>query len=111
MRNINELDINFTRLSKLFKALSDENRLKLFIIIYEAVENCDCKKDDWNEEACIKSLAENLNITLPTVSHHIKELVNAGLVITNKKGRWVQCQTNHESLDEINNFFMKLKGK
>jgi len=109
MRDIKDLKANFPELTRVFKALSDENRLKLFAVIYEATENCTCNKDDWNEEACIKSLAEGLNISLPTVSHHIKELVNSGLITTQKKGRWVQCAVNHKRLTEITNFLNELK--
>ncbi|MFC1855488.1 ArsR/SmtB family transcription factor [Thermodesulfobacteriota bacterium] len=109
MRTLDDFNLDFADLAKIFKALSDKNRLTLFTIIYEATYHCECNKDDWNEEACIKYLAESLNITMPTVSHHIKELVNAGLITTEKKGRWVQCSTNHKRLDEVTNFFTKLK--
>lgn len=110
MRDLKEMKMKFADIAKLFKALSDENRLKLFAIIYEVTENCDCCKDgEWNDEACMKYLAEHLNITLPTISHHIKELVNAGLVVTEKKGRWVQCKINHERLSEVKEFFNTLK--
>jgi ArsR family transcriptional regulator, arsenate/arsenite/antimonite-responsive transcriptional repressor len=92
---------------KIFKALSDENRIKILEYIQakcsEAYEGT-CEPDG----ACASDLAESLGITPATVSHHIKELVNAGLIITQKQGRWVYCQINDAALSEATMFLSKL---
>jgi DNA-binding transcriptional ArsR family regulator len=111
MGQLEEIWGDFKGLTKIFKALSDETRFKLFTIIYWAAEKCDCKKDEWNEESCMKYLAEQLDVTMPTISHHIKELVNAGLVMTEKKGRWVSCRISPERLGEIRGFLDQFKEK
>lgn len=74
---------NFT---KIFKALADENRLKILLFVYKKECKCKDSQPSCQNETCIKDLSKLLNITTPTISHHIKELVNAGLIITKKKG-------------------------
>lgn len=88
---------NQTALIRIFKALSDENRLTILSLIYKNEARCRCdKKEECLDETCIKNLSDSLSISLPTTSHHIKELVNAGLITTKKKGRWVYCQINRK---------------
>lgn len=94
--------------TKIFKALADENRIKILEYIQvKCGKHCegDCEPDG----ACASDLAESLNITPATVSHHIKELVNAGLIATQKQGRWVYCTTNDEALSEAMAFLNKLR--
>ena len=57
-------------------ALADGNRLRIVQII--AKENAICARD----------LLKELDITQPTLSHHMKALVNCGFVTRTKKGRW-----------------------
>jgi DNA-binding transcriptional ArsR family regulator len=84
---------------KVFKALSDDNRLKILDHISTKKETKSCC-----EGACVKDLAEYLGVSMATVSHHIKELVNAGLIETRKDGKWVYCCVNKEAIKEINTF-------
>ncbi|WP_083941934.1 ArsR/SmtB family transcription factor [Sanguibacter suarezii] len=61
-----------------FKALSDPTRLRLLSLV-AAHEN---------GEASVVDLTEPLNLTQPTVSHHLKILVDAGLLTRDKRGVW-----------------------
>ncbi len=100
-------ELEFNRLSKIFKALSDENRLKILSTIYESKT-----KDDFDapyDAACVKNLAKCVNLTVPTVSYHIKELMNAGLIHVEKKGKWVYCHIDKESYVEIVDFLKNFK--
>jgi len=102
------------KLTKIFKALADENRLK--ILLGTQKQECQCSNDKSCDSrcACIKDLSKPLKITVPTVSHHIKELVNAGLVNTKKEGRWVYCYVNKKAIDDIYRFldnFSNNKGR
>lgn len=95
---------------KIFKALSDENRIKILEQIRRnevslACENPDCVPED----ICVTSLASSLEITPATASHHIKELAQAGLITTVKKGRWVYCQVNQEAFFRVAEFIKQLK--
>lgn len=61
---------------KLFKALADQNRLQI-IELLRCGEKC----------ACV--ILEELNIAQPTLSHHMKILVDAELVNFRKEGKWM----------------------
>ncbi len=59
----------------IFKALSDENRIRILKMLHSG-EKCACK------------LLEELNISQPTLSHHMKILCDAGLVTGRKEVKW-----------------------
>ena len=58
------------------KALTDENRLAIMLALQHG-EKCGCE------------LLEELNITQPTLSHHMKILADSGLVDYYKEGKWM----------------------
>jgi ArsR family transcriptional regulator, arsenate/arsenite/antimonite-responsive transcriptional repressor len=60
------------------KALADPTRLRIvsMLLAHESMEACTC------------DLTEPLGLTQPTVSHHIKKLVMAGLVTGERRGTW-----------------------
>ncbi len=64
------------QIAELFKALSDENRIKILQLLHGG-EKC----------ACV--LLDDLHITQPTLSHHMKILCDAGIVQGRKDGKWV----------------------
>jgi ArsR family transcriptional regulator len=61
-----------------FRALADPNRLRLLSIV----------KAGESGEACVCDLTEPLDLGQPTVSHHLKILVEAGLLHREKRGTW-----------------------
>ncbi len=61
-----------------FKALSDPTRLRLLSQV--AAQDC--------ATVCACDLGATLGISQPTVSHHMKKLVEAGLVTREQRGRW-----------------------
>lgn len=65
-------------LSSRFKALSDPNRLRIMSIISSNADS----------ETCVCDLSEPLNLSQPTVSHHLKVLVEAGMLRREKRGIW-----------------------
>ncbi|MGI9647473.1 MAG: ArsR/SmtB family transcription factor [Acidimicrobiia bacterium] len=66
------------RLAEWYRVLADPTRLRLLSLISAAGEAC---------AAC--DLVEPLGVSQPTVSHHLKTLREAGLVESEKRGRWV----------------------
>lgn len=100
---------NISNLAKMFKALADENRLKILLFVYK--KECKCKDSQLSckNEACIKDLSKSLSITTPTISHHIKELVNAGLIITKREGKWIYCRVNRKAFEKHFNFLNVFK--
>lgn len=91
-------------LAKIFKSLADENRLKILLFIHRKECMCNDGKFSCRNETCIKDLSNLLDITIPTISHHIKALVTAGLITTNRKGKWVYCKINQNTFQKINHF-------
>ena len=59
----------------IFKAFCDENRIRI-IEMLRSGEKCACK------------LLEELNVTQPTLSHHMKILCDSGIVTGRKEGKW-----------------------
>lgn len=60
----------------IFKAFCDENRIRILKMLRSG-EKCACK------------LHEELNVTQPTLSHHMKILCDSGVVVGRKEGRWM----------------------
>ncbi|MGE5403354.1 MAG: ArsR/SmtB family transcription factor [Candidatus Saccharibacteria bacterium] len=87
-----------SQLTRIMKALSNENRLELYLEIAKRSE-----VDFSTEEECfISDIMCCLNIGAPTISHHLKELVNAGLIITEKRGKYLVARVNTETIDAVN---------
>lgn len=61
-----------------FKAIADPTRLRLLSMV-AAHEG---------QEACVCDLTEPVALSQPTVSHHLKVLVDAGLLTRSKRGTW-----------------------
>jgi ArsR family transcriptional regulator len=69
-------------LAHLLKALADPTRLRLLSLI-QAHEG---------GEACVCDLTAPVGLSQPTVSHHLKVLLDAGLVTRNRRGTWAYYQ-------------------
>jgi ArsR family transcriptional regulator len=65
-------------LARTFKALSDPTRLRLISIVAGSE----------GEEACVCDLTDPVGLSQPTVSHHLKILVEAGFLTRSKRGSW-----------------------
>lgn len=86
-----------TEIARLFKALSDPNRLKVLQLLRECCPPGCCATDAGIENT-VSRLASQFDLSLSTVSHHLKELRNAGLIVCEKRGQSVHCAPNEEAL-------------
>ncbi|NLA37498.1 MAG: helix-turn-helix transcriptional regulator [Actinobacteria bacterium] len=77
------------RLAGAFAALADPVRLRLLALVAAAGEMCSC------------DLVEPLGKSQPTVSHHTKVLAEAGLIVGEKRGRWVWWSVVPEQLEML----------
>jgi len=66
------------RVARVFKALGDPTRVRLLSLIAASADR----------EACICDLTAPVGLSQPTVSHHMKQLVEAGLVTRDQRGKW-----------------------
>jgi ArsR family transcriptional regulator len=76
------------RLARLFRALGDQHRVRLLSMIAAAEGG----------EACICDLTAPLGLAQPTVSHHMKQLADAGLVTREQRGKWAYYKVVPEVL-------------
>ena len=82
------------RIASLLKALSDPTRLRLLSHVAAQGRNSVCACD----------LTEPLGISQPTVSHHMKKLVDAGLLTREQKGRWAHYSVVPSAFAELRSF-------
>jgi ArsR family transcriptional regulator len=90
-------------LSRVFKALGDENRLAIFQLLRErCAGGCEVSED--GADRTVTEIAKEFDLALSTVSHHLKELRNADLVICEKHGKQVYCRVNETLLQDLEAF-------
>jgi ArsR family transcriptional regulator len=90
-------------LARVFKALGDENRLAIFQLLRErCAGGCEVSED--GADRTVSEIAKEFDLALSTVSHHLKELRNAGLVVCEKHGKRVYCQVNATLLEDLEAF-------
>ncbi len=96
------------KLSKMFKALSNEQRLKLFKNIYEWQLTNMMPEEDLGScvgiEKAFTKACGCMTISRSTISHHLKELQNAGLISCTRHGKQMSCKINQDAVDLIKNF-------
>ncbi len=86
---------------KLLKALANENRLAIF----EYLRRHDLSCDERGEGCTVGDIAQQYDLALSTISHHLKELKEAGLIKCVQHGQYTYCAINQEAVDELSRFF------
>lgn len=79
------------RLARVLKALADPSRLRLISMVATGEDS----------GSCVCDLAEPLDLGQPTVSHHLKVLVDAGILSREKRGTWAYYRIVPGSLEGI----------
>jgi ArsR family transcriptional regulator len=79
-------------LSTLLKLISDNSRLQLLCILQ-------------NGEHCVCQLMEQANLSQSLISHHLKDLKDAGLVVDRKDSRWVYYSLTPKGINITNLIF------
>jgi ArsR family transcriptional regulator len=78
-------------LAGLLKAVADPTRLRLLSIIQAGEDH----------EACVCDLTDGVGLSQPTISHHLKVLLEAGLVTREKRGTWAYYRAVPERLSAL----------
>ena len=76
-------------LAKVFAALADPVRLRLLSLVAAGDEVCSC------------DLEEPLGKSQPTISHHTKALADAGLLVGEKRGRWMMWRVVPDRVEAL----------
>ena len=83
-------------MNSLFKALNDETRRQILDLLKEKDRNAG-------------EIAEKFNISKPSISHHLDILKRADLIVSEKKGQFVEYSLNTTILDDLLNWIITLK--
>lgn len=102
---LNKQSENIEDLADIFKALSNPNRLRIFLKLIRCCKPGTVVNINADDSAYIGELGADLGIVKSTVSHHIKELKRAGLIRTERQGQRVSCCVDPEIIKLIGNFF------
>ena len=76
------------KMARVFKAMGDENRLTILELLHTG-ERCACR------------LQEALNISQPTLSHHMRILLDAGVISARKEGKWIYYTIREDGAQEM----------
>ena len=87
------------RIEKMSKALGDPYRIKMV----EAIK----KEKDWMP---CTAIIEMFGLAQSTVSHHLKQLVDAGLLLSEKEGRCTKYKISEEGFGEYVHFLNRIGG-
>ena len=101
--------------AKIFKALSNEQRLNIFMMIYKGCcspeDTIQIKKDGsccdgikGSIDRAFSKACDCMNLSRSTISHHFKELQNAGLITCEREGQTFRCSVNEEAIESIKKF-------
>lgn len=84
-----------TDIASLLKAVADPTRLQILALIRQGE----------NSQACTCDLTGPLNLSQPTISHHMKKLTEVGLLEAERKGTWVYYRINQKLWNQIAQLF------
>lgn len=87
-------------LAVVFKALSDPMRLRLLSTIAS-------RRDG---EACVCDLSEGIDLSQPTISHHLKVLREAGLITSERRASWVYYRVVPQALQRLSDVLLVESG-
>jgi DNA-binding transcriptional ArsR family regulator len=94
------------KLAKIMKALSNENRLNLYFEIAKHEES------DFEEPQCnVSYIVKMFKLSAPTISHHLKELANADLITTEKRGKYLVARINKGTLAVVQDVLSGIETK
>jgi ArsR family transcriptional regulator len=76
--------------AELFKTLGDPARVRILNLVAMSLE-----------PVCACELYEPLGLSQPTVSHHLKKLVDAGLLEREQRGRWAYFSLQRDAVEKL----------
>ena len=96
------------RIEAQLKALADPMRRRMLELLKRR-GCCSCDEVGISDPGlCLCDLESELDLSQPTITHHIQVLREAGLVQTQKIGRWLYCRRDEAALDRLGEWLQKL---
>lgn len=97
------------RTDLVFKALSARPRREILALLATGAGTNDPRCCD-TDEVCACVFAERLGLSAATVSHHMKALIDAGLVSSDRRGSWVYYRLRHTALTQVAEELLAIAG-
>ncbi len=98
--------MDIQELAKIFKALADPNRLAILQMLRDECGG-EFRFEASDNGKTVSEIAGCCQVGLSTVSHHLKELRQAGLIVCERQGQSVRCSPDPQALAAVEAF---LKG-
>lgn len=99
------------RFAVVLKALSNPQRLRIFLkLAARCLPEGRCETSVEGLRYCVGDLGKDLGLAASTVSHHIKELRNSGLLQVERQGQRIECRINGSTLKLLASFFDSATG-
>lgn len=89
---------NIIDISLVLKVMADTTRLQIIQMLA-------------SEQLCACHILEEFEFTQPTLSYHMKQLVDCGIVRSEKEGNLTRYKLNKEMLSELSDFFKGLSNQ
>jgi ArsR family transcriptional regulator len=106
MSNSKTLDVE--QIAAKLKALSNPNRLQLFVQLTQScTPGAGCSADEEGMRRCVGELGQDLGLAPSTVSHHIKELRQVGLIRVERRGQNIHCWIDADVVRSLADFFQR----
>ena len=83
--------------SEKLKVVSDVNRLRIVCLLFSG-------------EKCVCEIEEGLGISQPLASHHLRVLLEAGMVRVRKEGTWSYYYLDRRAIEVLNSSFDEFLG-
>jgi ArsR family transcriptional regulator, arsenate/arsenite/antimonite-responsive transcriptional repressor len=93
--------ISINNIVEIFKALSNPNRLQIFIRLATCCRPGTVGIINQRDTSYVGELGQDLNVAKSTVSHHIKELKRVGLIRTRREGQKIACWVDPEIITAL----------
>jgi len=104
----NNRDENIEKFAGMFKALANPNRLRIFMRLVSCCQPGTVTRISSDTDtagcSCVGDLGQNLGIVPSTISHHIKELRQAGLIRMERRGQKIECWIDPEAIAALKGF-------
>lgn len=98
-------NIDVAQLAAAFKALAHPNRLKIYLQLLDCCTPATACAVNEIQKCCAGDLGSGLGVAPSTLSHHIKELTQAGLLQMSRRGQHIDYWVNPEALEIMRRFF------
>jgi ArsR family transcriptional regulator, arsenate/arsenite/antimonite-responsive transcriptional repressor len=83
-------DVEADATAGLFKALADPARVRIVNLLLSS-----------EEAVCVCDIVPTAGLSQPTVSHHLRKLMDAGLLRREERGTWAYYSVDHEAMDRL----------